>query len=83
MRAFVHTVARQSYRETRLEDVLELAQVPVPVFQEHFEDPRDCMLAALEELVEGLRRGVRERVAGAEGWGERVRVGLHTLLLAL
>lgn len=81
--AFVHTVAREGYANTRLERVLELAQVPEPVFQEHFEGKEDCMVAALDELVEGLRRIVHERVATLEPWSERVRVALQTLLMAL
>ena len=83
LEAFVQTVAREGYANTRLERVLELAEVPEPVFQEHFEDEEDCMVAALDELVDGLRHIVRQRIAPLELWSERVQVGLQTLLTAL
>jgi len=81
--AFVQTVAREGYADARLEAVLELARVPEPVFQEHFEDKEHCMTVALEELVDGLSQLIRVRVSVVELWPERVRVALQTLLVGL
>jgi len=81
--ALVQTVARSGYERTSVERVSRLAEVPEPVFQEHFESKEDCLLAALDELIGALQRIVLERVAGRGPWSERVRLGLQTLLTAL
>jgi AcrR family transcriptional regulator len=81
--AFVWTVAREGYANTPLERVLELARVPEPVFQEHFENKQDCMTAALEELVEGTWHVVLRQIATRELWSEQVRLALRTLLDAM
>ncbi len=81
--AFVQTTAAHGYDGTTIDQVLELADVPRPVFDEHFESLQDCLLAVLDELIGGLRRIVRERIASQVLWSERVRLGLQTLLVAL
>ncbi|HYM45867.1 MAG TPA: TetR/AcrR family transcriptional regulator [Solirubrobacteraceae bacterium] len=81
--ALVQTVALRGYDRTTVEQVSRLAGVPKPVFEEHFEGKQDCLLAALDELIGGLKRIVLERVAGQALWSERVRLGLQTLLAAL
>jgi AcrR family transcriptional regulator len=81
--AFVHEVAHNGYEQTSVEHVACVAEVPKPVFEEHFEGKEDCLLAVLDELIGGLRRIVRERIACQTLWSERVRLGLHTLLTAL
>jgi AcrR family transcriptional regulator len=81
--AFVRTVAREGYDRATIEEVLELARVPEPVFYEHFEDRQDCMLAALDERIRWIENTISERVEGSTGWSERVRLGLQALLEAL
>jgi AcrR family transcriptional regulator len=81
--AFVRTVAREGYDRATIEEVLELAKVPEPVFYEHFEDRQDCMLAALDEQIRWIENTISERVEGSTGWSERVRLGLQALLEAL
>ncbi len=81
--AFVQTVARRGYDATTVARVTRLARVPTPLFEEHFEGKQDCLLAALDELLEGLERIVIERIAGQAPWSERVRLALQTLLAAL
>ncbi|HWY89223.1 MAG TPA: TetR/AcrR family transcriptional regulator [Solirubrobacteraceae bacterium] len=81
--AFVRTVARDGYDHTNIEEVLELAKVPEPVFYEHFEDKQDCMLAALDERIRQIEDAIRERVEASQGWSERVGEGLQALLEAL
>ncbi len=81
--ALVHEVANSGYERTTVERVARVADVPEPVFEEHFEGKEDCLLVALDELISGLRRIVHERIACQTLWSERVRLGLQTLLTAL
>ncbi len=81
--AFVLTVAREGYDRTTVEAVLVLAEIPEPVFYEHFEDKQDCMLAALDEQIRWIEDAISERVEGSRGWSERIRLGLQALLEAL
>jgi AcrR family transcriptional regulator len=81
--ALVETVAQRGYDRTTVERVLHVADVPAPVFGEHFEDKQDCLLQALDELIGQLEFVVLERASGAAPWPERIRLGLQTLLGAL
>ncbi len=81
--ALVHTIALGGYDRTTIERVLALAEVPAPVFDEHFEDKQDCLLAALDELIARIERAISERIGESASWPERVRIGLQTLLAAL
>jgi AcrR family transcriptional regulator len=81
--ALIATVAQRGYDRTTLERVLHVAEVPAPVFDEHFENKQDCFLQALDELIGRLECAVLERIARPLPWPERIRVGLQTLLYAL
>jgi AcrR family transcriptional regulator len=81
--ALVQCVARGGYERTSVLQISRLAEVPEPVFEEHFASKEDCLNAALNELIGALQRIVLERVAGGSSWVERVRLGLQTLLMAL
>jgi AcrR family transcriptional regulator len=81
--ALVRTVARESYERATIERVLELAEVPQPVFAEHFEDKRDCLLAALDDLLARLSRALEQDLDESAPWPERVRAGLRRLLAEL
>ncbi len=81
--ALVRTVALRGYDRTTIDRVLALAEVPAPVFYEHFEDKQDCLLAALDESIARIEVAISERVEDSASWPERVRVGLQTLLAAL
>ncbi|HEV3318523.1 MAG TPA: TetR/AcrR family transcriptional regulator [Solirubrobacteraceae bacterium] len=81
--AFMRTVALGGYDRTTIDRVLALAEVPAPVFYEHFEDKQDCLLAALDESIARIEAAISERVEDSASWPERVRVGLQTLLAAL
>jgi AcrR family transcriptional regulator len=80
--ALVQTIALRGYDRTTIDRVLSLAKVPAPVFDEHFEDKQDCLLAALDELIARIAGAVSERVDDSAPWSERVRIGLQTLLAA-
>jgi AcrR family transcriptional regulator len=80
--ALVRTIALRGYDRTTIDRVLLAAEVPAPVFDEHFEDKQDCLLAALDELIARIEGAISGRIDGSERWSERVRVGLQTLLAA-
>jgi AcrR family transcriptional regulator len=81
--ALVETVAQRGYDNTTIERILHVADVPAPVFGEHFEDKRDCLLQALDELIGQLECSLLERASDPAPWPERIRLGLRTLLAAL
>jgi AcrR family transcriptional regulator len=81
--ALIATVSYRGYDRTTVERVLQTAGVPAAVFDEHFDDKRDCFLQALDELVAGIELRVLERVRREAPWPERVRSGLEALLGAL
>lgn len=81
--ALIETVARRGYDRTTIERVLSVAQVPAPVFDEHFEDKQDCFLQALDELVCRLEQQLLEHPHQPASWPERIELGLRTLLTAL
>jgi len=81
--ALVRTVALSGYDRTTIDRVLRVAEVPAPVFDEHFESKQDCLLVALDELIGRIACAMLERIDGQSSWSERVRIGLQTLLVAL
>jgi AcrR family transcriptional regulator len=81
--ALIETVARRGYDRTTLERVLSVAQVPAPLFDEHFEDKQDCFLQALDELISRLEQLLLEPLGRPAPWPERIQLGLQTLLMAL
>lgn len=81
--ALVQTIALRGYDRTTIDRVLSLAEVPMPVFDEHFENKQGCLLAALDELIDRIEDAISKRVEGSAPWPERVRVGLQTLLAIL
>jgi AcrR family transcriptional regulator len=81
--ALIQTVARRGYEATKIEQVLDVAEVPRALFEEHFEGKQDCLLTALDYLVEAFTRVVKQAVAGQTSWSEQVRLGLQMLLTAL
>lgn len=81
--ALVLTIAHRGYERTRISEVLALAEVPAPVFAEHFEDKRDCLLAALERSIARIAQEIAQSAEGCESWPERVHAGLQALLETL
>lgn len=80
--ALVRTIALRGYDRTTIDRVLLAADVPAPVFDEHFEDKQDCLLAALDELIAEIERAISTRIDDSARWPERVLIGLETLLAA-
>jgi AcrR family transcriptional regulator len=81
--ALIATVAYRGYDRTTVERVLQTADVPGAVFDEHFHDKEDCFMQALDELVTRLQTSVQEQFQRDGPWPERVRQGLKALLAAL
>lgn len=81
--ALIETVARRGYDRTTIERVLSVAEIPAPVFDEHFENKQECFLQALDELVARLERQMLESLYETASWPERIELGLRTLLTAL
>jgi AcrR family transcriptional regulator len=81
--AMIETVSYRGYDRTTLQRVLQTAEVPAAVFDEHFEHKQDCFLQALDELIESVELRVLERIRRDVPWPERVRSGLGALLSAL
>jgi AcrR family transcriptional regulator len=81
--ALVQTIAHRGYDRTTIDRVLTLAEVPAPVFDEHFEDKQDCLLSALDELIARIRLAIAQRIDESASWSERIAVGLRTLLMML
>jgi AcrR family transcriptional regulator len=81
--ALIATVAYRGYDRTTVERVLQTADVPGAVFDEHFHNKEDCFMQALDELVTRLQASVQEQFQRTGPWPERVRQGLKALLAAL
>jgi AcrR family transcriptional regulator len=81
--ALIATVAYRGYDRTTVERVLQTADVPGAVFDEHFHDKEDCFMQALDALVTRLQASVQEQFQRDGPWPERVRLGLKALLAAL
>lgn len=81
--ALIETAAREGYNHTCVERVLEVAKVPAPVFDEYFEDIRDCFIQASDELIGRLELMVLRSMHGEADWPERIRLGLQALLGAV
>lgn len=81
--AMVAVVSEKGYEATRVSDLLELSGVSRKAFYEHFEDKRDCFLAAIEALVEA---GTAIMLRGYETpgtWEQRVQAGLEAFIRLL
>jgi AcrR family transcriptional regulator len=78
--AMIETVAHRGYELTTIERVLNAAQIPAPVFEEHFENKQECFLQTLDELLARFEQTLAARVPRQAPWPERIQLGLRTLL---
>ncbi len=58
--AVVAVVAEKGYAATRVADLLEISGVSRSAFYEHFKDKQECMLAAIEALLNPAIEAVQE-----------------------
>jgi AcrR family transcriptional regulator len=81
--AMIATAAYRGYDRTTVERVLQTADIPAAVFDEHFAHKEDCFLQALDALLARIERRVLEATRRIAPWPERVHLGLGALLQAL
>jgi AcrR family transcriptional regulator len=81
--AMLATASYRGYDRTTIERVLQTAEVPAALFDEHFANKEDCFLQALDALIARAESAVLDAVQRAVPWPERVRSGLAALLSAL
>jgi AcrR family transcriptional regulator len=81
--AMIETVAQRGYDRTTIERVTDAAQVPAPVFDEHFEDKQECFLHSLDRLFDRFEQILLARLSWPLPWPERIQLGLRTLLVEL
>src|SRR5437764_741691 len=80
MRASIELVGTQGYAATTISDLLARAGVSRKAFYRHFDDKRECLLAAYDAIVaEGIER-ISEASAGARGMRDDPAAGLEALL---
>lgn len=80
LEAMVRVVGRKGYKPTSVADVIAEADVSRTTFYKHFEDKRECFLAAYDMLTERVLAEVIERCDAGLPWVERVQAGLATLV---
>jgi AcrR family transcriptional regulator len=83
LEAAVRVVARKGYAATTVADLTKEAGISRTTFYEMFEDKETCFLAAYDAAFEVLVRRVTAAFEAEEGWPQRARAGLATLLGAL
>ncbi|MGH2904256.1 MAG: TetR/AcrR family transcriptional regulator [Solirubrobacteraceae bacterium] len=81
--ATIETVAQRGYDRTTIERVLSAAQVPAPVFDEHFENKQDCFLHSLDKLFGRVEQTLVASVRRPAPWPERIQLGMRALLVEL
>lgn len=81
--AMIATASYRGYDRTTVKRVLQTAEVPAALFDEHFANKEDCFLQALDALIARTESRVLGAVQRAVPWPERVRSGLAALLSAL
>lgn len=81
--AMIATASYRGYDRTTVERVLQTAEVPAALFEEHFANKEDCFLQALDAMIARTESRVQEAVQRTVPWPERVRSGLEALMRAL
>ncbi len=80
LEAMVRVVGRKGYKDTSVADVIAEADVSRTTFYKHFEDKRECFLAAYEMATERILAAVIANCDAERDWLERVRTGLKTIV---
>jgi AcrR family transcriptional regulator len=83
LEAAIRVVAAKGYAATTIADLTREAGISRTTFYEMFEDKEGCFLAAYDEAVDALVGRITRAYEGEEGWPQRARAGLATLLDAL
>ena len=83
LEAMLRVVGEVGYAGTTVQLVLERAGTSRRVFYRHFGDKESCFLAAYDAGVAQVEQQVFAATATAEGWRNRLRIGLAALLAFL
>ncbi len=83
LEAAIRVVVAKGYAATTVADLTREAGVSRTTFYELFEDKGACFLAAYDNAVDTLVRGVTAAYESRERWPDRARAGLEALLAAL
>ncbi|MGH7877678.1 MAG: TetR/AcrR family transcriptional regulator [Candidatus Dormibacteraceae bacterium] len=78
--AMVVAVADCGYERVEVEDVLELAGVSRPTFNDHFAGKEECFIQALDSAADRLYERISAAVSGSGDWRCSLRSGLVELL---
>jgi len=78
--AMIRVVGSKGYKETSVADVIEEAGTSRTTFYKHFEDKRDCFLAAYDALVERVLAEILANCDRELPWTQRVERGLAALV---
>lgn len=76
----IAAVAERGISETTIADISAAAGVSRRTFYVYFEDKRDGVIAAFDEIAEHLRRGAEEAAAGEREWPRAVAARLRGAL---
>lgn len=83
LEAAIRVVAEKGYAATTVADMTREAGISRTTFYEMFDDKEGCFLAAYDRVVDALVRRVSAAYETEDGWPNRARAGLATLLEAL
>ncbi len=83
LEAMIEVVAERGYDRTTISRLLSRADVPEPVFSEHFRDKHDCFMQAIDVVIGRVESSAIELFAQTTPWPERVSRALEGLLAAL
>jgi len=78
--AAVRAVEELGYTQATVAHITRRARVSRRTFYELFSNREECLVAALESIVEGIRGEIAAAGLGGLAWRERVRGGLWVIL---
>jgi AcrR family transcriptional regulator len=81
--AAAEACAESGYAETSVADLAQRAGVSTATFYKLFGGKRECVLEAHRELLERLLEEVDRSLQAEQGWEEKVRAAIHTVLTLL
>lgn len=81
--AMTEVVGTKGYAAARVADILECAELSVPVFYAHFEGKQECLLAAFEVELKRITERVKVAVERKTTCASKAEIGLRALVESL
>jgi AcrR family transcriptional regulator len=81
--ALIEIASERGYAETKIETILERAEVDRPAFDRHFRSKYDCFLSTWQELNESCMREMVEAYNSEDEWPDRLRAVACEIVEAL